>query len=166
MTSGSTFVVRGVVVQYIPPAGSVVGSLSIRVESANAHGRPLLGELVTVPVARALRANQLVPQQSRCTVTLNARSSGSILKGAAVVKAIVPSAPVSAHAGGTAPKVDPETTSGNDAGGAAQPSDHGDGVTGDHASGHAAANGGSAAANAAGQAHAAAASSNAHKATP
>lgn len=140
--AGTKYVVRGVVVQYIPPAGSVVGSLSIRVLSAGAHGRALLGELVTVPVARgkALNANRLVPQRSRCTVTLSARSPASILKGAAVVQTIVSRTPGASDGNGQpgnaghAPTVDPDATS--PAGGAAAGRDNPDSApSNDHATG-------------------------------
>jgi|GEM_PF-7112822 len=159
----STFVLRGVVVQYIPPSDSIVGSLSIRVLKVGARGHALLGELVTVPVApaSALKATQLLPQKSLCTVRLTARSPGSILKGASVVRTIVSSGPgpqaqtvTSAPAGqpanpGSTGTADSPTasTGGDTAGsgdqGAAQATDHGSGQGngngsgqgGDHGSG-------------------------------
>lgn len=175
VTSGSSFVVRGVVVQYIPPSGSVVGSLSIRVLATSARGQALLGELVTVPVARgkASSASGLLPQKSQCTVTLSARSTGAILKGTAVVKAIVPGGPAadggSGQPGniGTPPKVDPDTTAAGN--GAAGGGSAGHGQSGDHdsgngngGSGHG--NGGSGHADDSGsQAHGGAGKSNGHK---
>jgi len=90
-----TFVLRGFVVQYIPPSGSVVGSLSIRVTSTGDRARALLGELVTVAVDAAMgsKATQLLASRSLLTVTLRAASPGSILKGAGAVRTIVAGGP-------------------------------------------------------------------------
>ena len=137
-TASSTFVVRGVVVQYIPPSGSVVGSLSIRVVKANARGRALLGELVTVAVEQsdALKTGQL-PGESLLTLTLKAASPASILKGAADLRSIAPgvAAPQAPPAG--SPAAPAEYSDGSDDGGhdSSQSTDHGQG--GDHGSGKA-----------------------------
>jgi hypothetical protein len=160
LASGSTFVVRGVVVQYIPPSGSVVGSLSIRIRSVGAHGRMLMGELVTVAVepGSGLTSVQLVPHRSQCTVKLRAASPASILKGAATVQTIVPitspsngsssdSAPANgrpADAGaagaagvGAPPSNGGDGGNGKQSGGDASPAsgDHGSGQATDHGSG-------------------------------
>jgi hypothetical protein len=154
--TGATFVVRGVVVQYIPPSGSIVGSLSIRVLSIRGPGHSLLGELVTVPVepGSGLKADELLARRSVCTITLNARSAGSILKGAAAVRTIAPAGAASEGQkggsasgagqpgnGDTAGKSDSAGQSqGSDTAGAsvdhgsAQPSDHGSGQSSDHGS--------------------------------
>jgi hypothetical protein len=144
--AGSTYVVRGIVVQYIPPAGSVVGSLSIRVVKVNARGRALLGELVTVAVQRgdAPKKPQQLRPSSVFTLTLNAPSPASILKGAADVRSIAPAAPPAAAAGATPAHVpanpdasgqsdsDSGSTGGNPAGGSSD--DHGSSQSNDHGS--------------------------------
>jgi hypothetical protein len=86
-----TYVLRGLVVQYIHPSGSLVGSLSIRVTSTGNRGGALLGELVTVAVdaGMGLKASHLLAPQSLVTLTLRAASPGSILKGAGTVRTIV-----------------------------------------------------------------------------
>ena len=155
---GSTFVVRGVVVQYIPPSGSIVGSLSVRVVKVGSGGRALLGELVTVAVERrdAPKTGQPLQPKSIYTLTLHAPSPASILKGAADVRSIVPSAPPAqapapgATAGTTQP-TNPDAPAKNDATGSttggstdhgstpspspSQSTDSGSGKSGDHGSG-------------------------------
>jgi hypothetical protein len=148
-TARSTFVVRGVVVQYIPPAGSIVGSLSIRVVNVGVRGRALLGELITVAVEPG-DASKPLRKKSLYTLTLSAASPASVLKGAADVRAIVPSAPAPpAATGPTAGTTLPgnpdapaksDSPAGDDGGGsgnrgASQSSDHGAGQGGDHGSG-------------------------------
>jgi hypothetical protein len=130
--AGSTFVVRGIVVQYIPPSGSVVGSLSIRVVKAGARGRALLGELVTVAVepGDSSKTGQLLRSNAFCTVTLNASSPASILNGAADVRSIVAGPPAALPANadptdGTAPGT-------SDSAGNAATGDRGSSQAGDH----------------------------------
>lgn len=145
--ASTTFVVRGVVVQYIPPSGSVVGSLSIRVVKVGAHGRALLGELITVAVERsdAPKKGQL-KQKSVYTLTLKAASPASILKGAADVRSIVPGGPTApVPASGSAPgnpPANPDAPGKSDSAGAStgsntggDSSDHGSSQSTDHGSG-------------------------------
>lgn len=105
-TPRSTFVVRGIVVQYIAPSASVVGSLTVRVVSTGERGRALLGELVTVGVDHGKRLNtaKLSLPRSIWTITLRAVSSQSILKGTAAVQRIAANSPGKGSLGSPAPK--------------------------------------------------------------
>lgn len=123
----STFVVRGVVVQYIPPSGSVVGSMSVRVVSTGKRGRALLGELVTVTVVagKGLSAGEPPLPRSLWTITLRAPSPQSVLKGTAAVQKIVAGAPGKGSGSGTPPANGSSRDSGSpnnsDSGGATSP---------------------------------------------
>jgi uncharacterized membrane protein YgcG len=91
-----TYVLRGVVVQYIPPAGSTVGSLSVRVTRVRGAGRRLAGELVTVAIVSGgnlQSKRQTLPAGSVCTLVLSAPSPASILKGAGALRNIVIAGP-------------------------------------------------------------------------
>lgn len=122
-------VLRGFVVQYIPPSGSVVGSLSIRVTSTGGGGRALMGELVTVAVDARMGSNarQLFAPHSLLTLTLRAGSPGSILKGAGALRTVVASAPPQDPGTGSPPaRVRPDSSTG--------PAQSGDGGNGGAAS--------------------------------
>lgn len=124
----STFVVRGVVVQYIPPSGSVVGSLSVRVVSTGDRGRALLGELVTVGVVhgKGLNVAKLPLRRSLWTITIRAASAQSILNGGAALQSIVTSNPGRGSSGGPASTSGPPQGSGGNSGGsgATSPAGH------------------------------------------
>jgi len=88
------YLLRGTVVQYIAPAGSMVGSLSIRVSRAGGAGaKRLTGELVTVAIqpGDTSTSSQLfgVAAGSACQLALNAQSSASILKGGGALRNLV-----------------------------------------------------------------------------
>jgi uncharacterized membrane protein YgcG len=137
-TAGSTFVVRGVVVQYIPPSGSVVGSLSIRVVKTDARGRALLGELVTVAVEQGDAPKTGQPlRKSLLTLTLEAPSPASILEGGASVRSIAPSPQAPQAPVTTPPAANPPATpgKGDSDGGSSQSGERGQ--SGDHGSGQA-----------------------------
>jgi hypothetical protein len=104
----STYLLRGTVVQYIAPAGSMVGSLSIRVTRAGGAGaKRLTGELVTVAIqpGDASIASQLVgvTAGSSFELALKAQSSASILKGGGALRTLVAQPTVTPPAPGPAP---------------------------------------------------------------
>lgn len=141
----TTYLLRGTVVQYIAPAGSMIGSLSVRVTRAGGAGaKRLNGELVTVAIQSgdASTASQLLGLTlgSSCKLTLKAQSPASILKGGGALRNLVAARPVSAP-----PQNTQTTDDKNGGGGGAQagtppddtPSDgneHGD--DGSHGNGH------------------------------
>jgi hypothetical protein len=141
LPAGSTFVVRGPAVQYIPPTGSIVGSLSIRVRSVGMRGQALLGELVTVAVepGQGLTTAQLVRQHALFTITLQAPSPQAILKGAATVRAIVPGFGANGPSGASAAATrgpSPASDGGGSGNGADSNAGGGaSGASGDHGSG-------------------------------
>src|SRR4051794_24332555 len=95
----TTFVLRGVAVQYIPPAGHMVGSLSLRVTRAGKGAARLTGELVTIAVepgdAATRRKLKGITGGSGLRLELRARSAASVLKGGARLQTVVAAAPPS-----------------------------------------------------------------------
>ena len=141
------YLLRGTVVQYIAPAGSMVGSLSIRVSRAGGAGaKRLTGELVTVAIqpGDTSTSSQLfgVAAGSACQLALNAQSSASILKGGGALRNLVAQPAVTPPAPAPEPVDAAPADKGGDGNGSqagaqpdnAQPSgDHSDG--GSHGSG-------------------------------
>ena len=117
----ATYVLRGTVVQYIAPAGSTVGSLSVRVKRGGTGGERLTGELVTVAIQAGDEPtpSQLLglSQGAACQLTLNARSATAVMKGRGQLRSVVAPSPVSAPAPDNTPPA-PATVPADKTGGA------------------------------------------------
>src|SRR5438876_9221008 len=91
-SAASTFVFTGRIVQFIAPAGSTTGSLSLRVTRAPG-ARRLVGELVTVAISTQVGQTSAFAPGSLWTVALHAPGTVAVLKGAGKLQTIAPVEP-------------------------------------------------------------------------